>query len=385
MILDEGVLKGLLKKLTIPANGRASATYVSTDGQISLSAKNWSAVNPETGALTATLKGTGKYSDWLLEVVAAADWTVEVVLSNADGVVGTASLTGIVWSADNKATAYKGYYTVTLPVTSLDAEADELAYTGSGYVTIDITSANALKKGEAKWAGILPNGTAISGTIVLTPRAGVASMPIYYSSSKDVVAGVVEILENAESQKEESAVYLSVTSADGISWSHIEPEGSEASFTATLSPAGGLLDSSDSLEECCIENFSGTTNMWLSVEGTDDATIVTIGTSSVKVDKTANPLSASLGYKAKTGILRGSVKVDGKTLTLRGVVLVGIGGCNACSAGSGETSYPLFNCTAWRTESVVYEAKGVGGKPLTRKLNVKCGVKAKIDSEKEFE
>ena len=383
MIVDEGgALKGLLQ-VTIPPTGRASAKYVHADGTVSLSSKSWSQMDSGTGALSAELVGK---SGWKLDLTANADGSVAFSLYNGDALAGQGSFNGKVWSAENPATDYAGYYTVTLPVSAMKAEADELAPTGAGYITVNLKDASNIKRGVAKWAGMLPNGTAVSGSTTLAAGEGLASLPVFKTSTKDVVSGIVDIREDAVKLREESAFYNVVTSVGGIDWIHREPEGSEASYEATLAVSGCLYDRDDDLEACCSEFFNGATNMWLAVEGSASASIVVVNTNSMKIEKSQNPLAATLGFNRATGVASGSLRLDGAYMSWKGVVLIGLGGCNICSAGSDTaTNFPLVNGTAVFSETVPYEATTSSGKKVLRKVSIKHGSKIKVDVERSFE
>jgi thiol-disulfide isomerase/thioredoxin len=385
MIMDGNTLKGLLQ-VTVPSTGRASAKYVSADGAVSLSSKSWTAADYETGAVTATLWGTASTTaDWTLDLVAEADGTVSLSLNEAGELVGAAVLDGNVWSADNTAETYKGYYTVALPVSSVDAEAEELAQSGTGYLTVNLRNRSELNNGTARWAGLLPNGTAVSGSSVLTADEGKAYLPIFVVSSKDTVAGALDILENAAKLREENEVYNSVTAGSSFMWSHTEPEGSDGSYTASLGVTGCLFDKSDNLEACCDEFFNGSTNMWLVVEGTDNTSKVTVTANNLKLEKAENQLGATLGYSQSTGVATGKVRVDGKNWKWRGVVLIGLGGCNVCSTGSEDPSYPLLSGVAFRSETIAYETLNNSGKEVVRRATLKFGRRVKIDTVTTFE
>ena len=383
MIVDGGVLKGLLN-VQVPANGRANAKFTGVDGSVSLLAKSWSAINAETGALTATLAGK---PDWSLELTANADGSVALSLNKGEKTVGKALLSGVAWSAKNPASNYTGYYTVSLPVQSMEAESVDLAPKGAGYLTLDLTGRTSIANGTVKWAGLRPNGTAISGSTTLTAGDAIASLPIFKVSGKDSVTGVLEIRENAVKLRDESAFYKVVESSGGIEWSHVEPVGTEASFTANLVAAGCLFDRKDNLEACCNEFFNGTTNMWLAVEGASDASIVAVSSNRMTVLKTDNALSASLVlHNPRTGVASGRLTVNGVKMSWQGVVLVGLGGCSACSAGGdGEANYPLVNGTAFYTEKIPYEVKLPSGRNATKTATVYRSSKLKLDVEKQFE
>ena len=389
MIVDSDAkkLNGLLE-VTVPANGRASAKYVCGDGTIRLSAKNWANADAGTGDMTAVLVGTTKKTaDWSLEMTAKADGQVELAVTGPEGFVGSATVNGEPWSATHTAEAYQGYYTVTLPVESMDAEADDLAPTGNGYLTITLKGTASLKTGKAKWAGMLPNGTAISGSAALTDGDKAASLPIFLASAKDTLSGVAAISPNAEQLRAEYAEYMAVkASADvpALSWSHVEPDGSEASFEAALGIYGALYNETDDLEVCCNEFFDGVTNMFLVVEATDAYSVAAVSSNNIALVKTSNGLSTSLKFTRKTGLVEGSFKLDGRAISWKGVVLIGIGGCNACAAGALDKNFPLVNGLMYYSESIPYETQNAAGKMVTRRVQVKHGAKMKIDAVREF-
>lgn len=390
MIIDSAAkqLKGLLE-VTVPANGRASAKYVCADGTIRMSSGCWSGIDLATGDLSAVLTGTTKAaSGWSLALTAKVGGAVEFALSGPDGLVGNATVDGEIWSADHTAESYKGFYTVTLPIASMTAESEDLAPTGNGYITIDIQGKSALSTGRVKWAGMLPNGTAISGSTTLTEGVKAASLPIFITSSKDTISGVAAISPNADKLRTEYAQYLAVNGSAEVpllSWSHMEPDGSEASFDAAMEVYGALYSESDDLESCCDEFFNGTTNMYLVVEATDAYSVVSVSSDSIALNKAENGLSATLKFSRKTGLVNGTLKLGGRSVAWNGVVLIGIGGCNACSAGAVDKSFPLVSGVMHYSEAMPYETQNAAGKIVSRRVTLKHGSKVKIDAVREFE
>lgn len=380
MIIGDGKLRGILQ-LTIPATGRASAKLVCADGTVSLSSKSWSEYYAGTGALTATLVGATKATaDWSLLLTAATDGSVNLELSEPDGTETAATISGDTWSADNTAAAYEGYYTVTLPVASVTEETAGLAPTGSGYLTIKLLRASALKSGKATWAGVLPNGTAISGSVILTEEDNSAYLPVFKSSSKDVVAGVARILKDAKTLKA-SGNYRTVSApaeCPAMVWRHTEAAGSGASYDATLGVYGGLYDSGDELGALCQELYNST-DMHLVAEGIDGTSGVSVSAHGIKLN-TNNGLSAKLSFNSATGIASGTFKTSTGTAKWSGVVLLGWIDCG-CSAVSLETTFPFVTGAFFYDNKVTYETPA--GK--TKTISVKSGGKAKIDCTTTFE
>ena len=380
MIIGDGKLRGILQ-LTIPATGRASAKLVCADGTVSLSSKSWSEYYAGTGALTATLFGATKATaDWSLLLTAATDGSVNLELSEPDGTDTAATISGDTWSADNTAAAYEGYYTVTLPVASVTEETAGLAPTGSGYLTIKLLGASALKSGKATWAGVLPNGTTISGSVILTEEDNSTYLPVFKSSSKDMVAGVVRILKDAKTLKASGNYRTASAPAEcpAMVWRHTEAAGSGASYDATLGVYGGLYDKNDELGTLCEELYNST-DMHLVAEGIDGTSGVSVSEHGIKPG-TSNGLSAKLSFNSATGIASGTFKTSTGTAKWRGVVLLGWIDCG-CSAESLETTFPFVTGAFFYDNKVTYETSA--GK--TKTITVKCGGKAKIDCSTTFE
>ncbi len=380
MIVDAEAktLAGLLQ-VTIPANGRASAKYVSADAKVSLSSKSWTGCDSESGALSTTLTGTTKATaDWSLALTANADGSVEMTLTGPDGEIGGASIDGSGWSKDNPAEAYEGYYTVSLPVEGTNGD---LAPSGVGYLTIKLQGASALKTGKAQWAGMLPNGTAISGSTILTDRDEAALLPIFKVSSKEAVSGVAAIKPNAAELKEEEVyqVVSASTEVPFLSWVHSEAEETGASFEVAMGIYGALYGKDENLETCCVELYGQSgTNMIFSTEITNATSTVTVAANTFKVVKSGNALSATVNFNRNTGILSGSFKYGQKTLQWKGVVLIGLGGCGECGLQD-KITLPFVNGLAYWTERVTYETTGTTGKAVKRAISLKKGVWANID------
>ena len=179
MVKDGGRLDGLLT-VTLPANGKASAKYRSVEGAVSLSANGWSDFDSATGSATALLEGAGSAgTSYILSATVAPDGAVNLTFTvkkegEADKVYDI-PVTQEAWSVSNPATDYMGYYTVSLPgvgsinpnVQTKVVSGKSVLALGDGYMTLRMDGA-ALNQGQFTYAGLLPNGKAISGSAVVT-------------------------------------------------------------------------------------------------------------------------------------------------------------------------------------------------------------------------
>ena len=211
MVKDGGHLMGLVT-LSLPANGKASAKYRSANGTVSLSAKSWYEFDPETGIAEAYLKGTGTAADYRLYAKVKPDGTFAILeLTDPEAGKTYSDLEAFGgWTKARPATDYKGYYTVSLPGVGSAGpnnetqiiDGDPLAL-GDGYMTLKMDTAAAMNQGKFAYAGLLPNGKAVSGSAILTPLySGAATnethtywgvVPFVNVSDTDVFTGAVKV------------------------------------------------------------------------------------------------------------------------------------------------------------------------------------------------
>lgn len=368
-------------QLTMSSTGKTSAKLLCADGSISFSSSSWADVEIEDGSyrsffaiLTSRTKGYG----FVLE--ANVDGSFAVWMMNPDNELLKAQCDGNIWSKTNKADAWKGYYTVALRNEGVveGAERPEIAPKGHGYLTLKMTSSSAFNTGKVTWAGMLPNGTAVSGSSTLQKVAddecNWCRLPIFRTSSKDILAGVVKINSDALKNKEESGNCQAVfKDAADFRWSHYE-KALNSYYDILFDVYGGIYDSGDSLLQAWDSNYSGLTpNIVFAPE-------MVVGLDKNSLDSKIaisgeNNYSATISISRSTGIVSGSFKVpyqdeDGNMKTYsakyKGVVLIGWGPGCGCTDTVVDVTLPFMSGAYYYADT--FETETGSGKYV--KVNV---------------
>lgn len=390
----KGLLVGTLT-VTLPANGKGnvSAKYRSINGDISFTSKGWSSYGDDDGFVA---KLTSRKEDYSMTLTEKLDGSIKIELYDGDSdEVYTAEHSGIQWSRENPAASWKGYYTVVLPVETVDESHDGLAPSGAGYITLKMNTTSAVNSGKVTWAGMLPNGTAVSGSSVLgsVNDENWASLPVFKYSSTDVVAIGARILANSGEIEEPR----SVESDDGVysRWEHKERDAAfNAWYKVGLGVYGGLYRTKDAegkdfdLAACCTEYYE-TVNPVLAFyfsmldEAGDeflvlDPVATAVGAKTLTfADKAAVPSGMTMSLNRTTGVVSGAFELslkdaDGSTTVpakWKGVVVQGWGpGCN-CAPGEDGIKYLPFVCGAYYYTDRIDIDTDDGAKTTS----VKCG------------
>ena len=384
-VIDVGAnrLAGVLQ-VTIPQNGRASAKFTCADGAVSFTAKGWSAFG-ESGekALSAKLASTKK--GYSMTLVVNNDGSIEAKIDTPE--TGETPLVaacgGGVWSKNDSAAAWQGYYTVALVRGEITEEMKGVAPRGDGYLTLKMNTASAVNSGTVTYAGMLPNGTAISGTAVLCRDEeceSVAKLPVYKRSSSDIVATIVDLCEEGI-VKNDAAV--------DTCWTHVEKY-PEFSYDVSFAPYGGFYSSTNNFAAACLEGYETTTPV-LSFDTSDLAlslgipvdvagATVTVGEKTLAVEK-GSASGVTLSFNRSTGVVSGSFKLScladdstQKTLSAsyKGVVLIGWGpGCGCSPSLEDTVNLPFVNGAFYLNDTV--EAGG-------RRVKIKRGGVMSVDA-----
>jgi len=413
---DVGTLIGTLQ-VTIPQTGKASAKLLCSAGTISFSAKSFEQVQ-ESGNFVLILNPTSKtYEGMTLGIDASPQGELDIAIVGLSGSL-SAQASAPQWSSTASAKRYQGQYTIAMPVhrdeqgeEDIDEGITGLAPRGTPYLTLKMTSASQWNAGKMTWAGALANGTAISGTAVLTEKVlddgSVAVLPIVKQSKTDFFSALPRLLPDAkakaESQEEEEC-YQTIESPKlafekgegGLVevtvrpwWSHAEGTQyvPDAVYSVVYDLYGSIYDLSHGLD-CCCQAYVGTTNLQLTVEmplpseyygalGPVSAPMVTVTAKTVSVMKNAtNPQKLTLSLNS-SGVVSGSFKLpyvdeNGKEKTLsatyKGVVLIGW----SSSCGCATVNLPFIHGAWTFADKLGYEAKS-GTKTVTKYISVKRG------------
>lgn len=424
----DGRLAGTLT-LTIPKlTGKVSAKYNCSTGAVTFSsAKSWSALDTnDRNALVVELVGSSsKYRDYRLTVRAFNDDSIAVEVADPTYPGTPLEVTHdgkSFWSKTSSAAKYKGTYTVSLPTEAvLHKDRPDFASTGTGYLTLKMTSSTAWNAGKVTWGLMLPNGKTASGSAVLTPGDGVrwprqftdcnsqphfvAYLPIVYRTSTDFFSGVLMIAEDAAALAAAADPYRAVIfSASGVDfrWRHSETAAeAKAGYETVLGAYGAILDVSN-LSGCCLDAHETTdydfmvTNLETLVsfkygpfdpEGEVMNPLVRLNVEGSKITKDlsvyGNDQKVTLTLTKSTGIVTGSFNLPYLTasgtrknlsVSYRGIVLSGWGeGCGCGTQGwkQAPDNRPLVNGTWYFTDTVKYKHEYISrGKTLTSEKSV---------------
>ena len=392
-------LMGTLQ-VTVPPTGRVSAKCLCAAGTVSFTARNWSEAD-EDGTVRAELVGSKK--GWAMALEAAPDGSLTIELTDDRGFTAAVRTDGRLWSKADSAEGWRGQYTVSLRNAARWESAEGLAPRGHGYLTLKMTSATAWNAGRMTWAGLLPNGTAVSGSATLArglrgPGDSWGYLPVYMRSSRDVLAVLAQVAEGAATHDTPTSACQAVFEAAGLAeayWIHADSAG--LLYTVEWDVYGGVYSPAYDFAAYFAEFYSegsvapdlafdvggldGT--LAAGVPGAVDAVRVTVGPQTLAISKDGpNVCRATLSFNRSTGVVSGSfrlpvTKANGTETTVtasyRGVMLIGWGpgcGCDESLVPS-DVKLPFVSGAFWVADKAADAATG-------RTLAVKRGGAAGI-------
>lgn len=368
-------------QVTVPPTGRVSAKWLCATGTVSFSARNWSEADGD-GTVRAELVGSKKGYTMTLE--AAPGGSLAVELTNDRGETAQVETDGRLWSKTDSAEAWRGQYTVALRNVARTETVAGLAPRGHGYLTLKMASATAWNVGRMTWAGLLPNGTSVSGSATLARGLRGAEdcwayLPVYLRSSRDVLAVLMQIAEGAEGHDEPTSACQAVFEAGDLAEAYwIHADSVALRYTVGWDVYGGNYKPSYDFAAYFEEFYSEgavAPNLVFDVDGlggtlaagTPGAVAevgVAVGSQKLAVaDGDPNVCRATLSFNRSTGIVSGTfrlpvAKADGTettvTATYRGVMLIGWGpgcGCDESLVPS-DVKLPFVNGAFWVSDSV---------------------------------
>lgn len=286
--------------LTVPRTGKLSAKYVTVDAMkpATFSCASWNELSAD-GTLTAQLTGSVGTNAATLDVSVAATGAVTAQLSYAARENLTVDIPENIWSKKNPATDFKGYYTVQLPVATV--ESGNMLARGCGYMTLKMTAAADINAGKFAYAGVLPNGNSFSGSATLCAKDWLEGegfnywsrgvLPILIVTSADTIAGAVNVNPGAadpeakdyDGEMSTGRCYYKwirrvISSADetvpsfgvgGILWSHSEKR-DEIAYAATLDAWGTYYDATEDFLTQCKNNIGSGSLKLFALSGMND-------------------------------------------------------------------------------------------------------------------
>ena len=365
-------------QLTIPPNGRISARYTGLDGSISFSSKGWQGLTGDDATLMAELTGSRK--GWTMGIEAHPDYSVGLQIDGPlpDG-GGAAphyicSAGGLPWTKDRTAADWADTYTVALkpgdivvPGTFEKDPDPGRVPAGYGYLTLKMTSASAIRSGTFTMAGMLPNGTAVSGSCTLENSGGaIAGLSICKVSSKDKFSTTLNITAKAKASGERRCVESPViTEGDSDSWTcngYWEHTEKNASFAREYTAHGSYYDATEDLGGCCEKFYQSTTlNFYVDgayVGGSAFQPAVKVEAHAIKLQD-PNPNGVTLSFNKSTGVVSGTFRhpgQDGRRVSYKGVVVNGWG--EDCGCGNYDVYLPFISASCYWSEGTPRQTCG---------------------------
>ena len=180
--------------VAVTTKGAISAKYAGTEGKALSFSGNWQDLDDE-GAAVATLSAKGATLALTMDV----EGRLSAVLSLPAGysAFDGAFTAEADWPQTGVFDAFKGYYTVALPQVGVAAVTN--VPTGGAILTLAMTSASAVKGGTVRFAGVLPDGTPVSGSTAISRIAEIpgydpcAEVPVFVRSEKNVFGAVLTV------------------------------------------------------------------------------------------------------------------------------------------------------------------------------------------------
>ena len=414
LYLDEetGRLEAVLT-LSISPNGKLSARCGSEEGTFSFASKRWSRMTNVVD-LVAVLEPTSSkwpYGPFTVTVPAAADSTIQ--LENENGWIADLP---IEWSDPRckssglSAANFKGYYTVSLGHVGAgaDSESNPLC-TGDAYLTLKMTTSLAVRQGKMTFAGLLPNGKAVSGSATVTPHNWdddlkkflVARVPVSVLTSTDSFSSVLTIDPDASNPGPDDSRCSVRAMTDVVpAWHHFEKGVNDASYVMTFNAYGTYYNGADAkdLLSCCDLTFGtrtlaffaqtdalkglscGDPDAWLTNGLTMTVGQTSAGVSRISLDNPRNAAGLTLSFNPSTGIVSGSFKLSAngglttKSMTYRGILLPGFGtkACEDCDYGDNpDRKRPFISGAAWLSDVFRYSD---AGRERTRSVKRGCPI-----------
>ena len=359
-------------QLTLPPSGKASARFSGFAGSISFAATGW-ASEGLGGKLQADL--VSNREGWKMTVEALADGTVNLGISDPDGKTYLSATDGKAWKKAPKtafeasAKPLEGYYTVvTQPLERMGDDAP----TGDGYLTLKMNTSSGVNSGTFTMAGMLPNGTKVSGSFALVQLTEDDEsvhyvLPIFRSSTRDAVSAVVEILPDAQAKKLRRCVF-SPDYCDGY-WRHEEAAGS---YEETFTLHGSYYDADEDLGICCVEFFKANKlNFYANgvpVGGEPGKPSVVVGedkkgNNAITLEG-ENPGKLKLSFVPSTGVVSGTFTDGaGRGVSYAGVIVNGWG--EDCGCGNYDTYLPFMSGSCFWNDLGKDGLKRVFGAPVS--------------------
>lgn len=319
-------------QIAVPATGRVSARYSAGSKRVTFASRSWAVCSEGEhsevpfGTLTAKLEANE--AGYGMTVSAFSNGMVKaVIVDPAFEKPLVAESDGRVWSSKDSAEDWAGYYTVAIKHRKVEFAAEKAtAPTGDGYLALKMNTHSAVNSGTFKVAGMLPNGSKVSGSFVLERGDGeTALLPILETQTEDTFSAIVGIVRQAVSKHNRRCVE-SPEWCDGF-WEHAGEDADDA-YAVRFTLHGGYYDAAESLSHCC-ETYYSNTNLILSADGKKLAK-VNVSSNSIEIVSSDNPAGATLKFVRSTGVVSGRFTIPdtGVRTPYAGIVVNGWGDCH---------------------------------------------------------
>ena len=378
--------------VAVTSKGAISAKYAGTESKALSFSGNWQDMDGG-GAAIATLSSKGATLALTMDV----EGRLSAALSLPAGysAVGGEFSAEAAWPQTGIFDAFKGYYTVALPQAGVGVVTN--VPTGGAILTLNMTSAASVKNGTVRFAGVLPDGTSVSGSTAIPHVAEIpdydlcAEVPVFVRTANNVLGAVLtvdadgamkwdaddgfidaadnewlkrEIVRRADASeayvlhREAALSYETRHEAYGSYYvSGVSPAVLDSFYEAAAgydpgAPYALLFDASNAAAS---ERYGE-----ISVAG---GLSVRVGAKTLSLDRTAGH---SFSFSARTGVFRGSARIlfgDGRTSTGTFSGVLAPGWVLPCACGLVAPERPFGSGTLCFRDVV-------DGKPVMRSMPV---------------
>ena len=357
-IVADGRLAATLT-LTVPPSGKASAKCRWADGSTArYASKSWSAYSTAESRLVADLEAADGVGSLRCEL-ASSNVAFSVFGPSGAKVAEAGPFAAEPWGADNPADAWEGQYNVQLPQTNIVDGTSSYRLSGAAYMALRMAGEGARRSGTMLYAGVLPNGRALSGYATLWKSGGDPSAAIAFcASSGDAAApysfsGAFSVTPRTAAQ----GWRWLVDAATAVEWSVPDAYGHEGEFLVY----GGYYDA-DEIAATFAVDFESDADTFAFIADTGAMAAGRHGAASGMEPVAArmqdggpvldggdpNPQEATLGFSRTTGVVSGTLLLPfsngGTAATYRGIALPGWQGCGECTELP-ERPWALGSCS----------------------------------------
>lgn len=173
--------------LGLTSKNKISAKYSGVSAKSISFSGTWQELDVDSGMASSVLKTRTGFT---LSLQLSGDGIVSGTLSESDGVHGALLLESTAIGNTSGYLAYAGLYTVTFPIATNGLVAGGMNFAGTGYLSLKATSSSFGKNGKISYAGMTPDGQAISGSATLASDA-------YQDPAGNVKYGMLPVFKNA--------------------------------------------------------------------------------------------------------------------------------------------------------------------------------------------